>query len=137
MISKELFEKFADKIRDIHNDYSAREYNFEDNYIDFCLNYVDTLKLTKKGYNQYETLVNKSSVNTENIEIYLSNDCSGYEYWTKLQEESNYLHLTITFKENSTNITKHEEELLYWFMNEVSNKYDIILSKHERKRRLV
>ena len=136
MISKELFEKFAEKIRDIHNDYAQIDYNFEDNYIDFCLNYVDTLKLTKRGYNQYETLVNNSSANTENIEIYLNNDCSGFEYWTKLQKESNYLHLTITFKENSTSITDHEEDLLYCFMYEVSNRYDIILGKHERKRKI-
>ena len=71
----------------------------------------DTLVFNKKGYNSFYNYVDKLHLETDLFECWLSYDVSGYNYWSLDMEESNYLFLTIEFKQKNLS----ESDLEYVF----------------------
>lgn len=57
--------------------------------------FCDTLSLSKSEYSEMEKLLDKTKVKGKGFNVSAWNDCSGYEYWTKKQEENNYIQVTV------------------------------------------
>ena len=55
--------------------------------------HAETLKLSKAEYKAMEKRLRKS-YKGKGFEVYAWNDCSGYNYWTKKQQEDNYIMIT-------------------------------------------
>jgi hypothetical protein len=52
--------------------------------------------MSKKEYAAMEKDLNEYSIQGKGFQVYAWNDCSGYEYWTKQQEEDNYIQVTVS-----------------------------------------
>lgn len=74
---------------------------FMDTVVDYYGNLlpVDTLVFNKRGYEAWERIVNRFEYSSDEVYIYCSYDVSGYSYWTKCNNESNYMHICVTLKQ--------------------------------------
>ncbi len=57
--------------------------------------FTNSKDLTKTKYNEMENDVNNFEVKGDGFVVYAWIDDSGFEYWTKLQEEDNYIQITM------------------------------------------
>ena len=54
--------------------------------------------LCENDYNEAEKRINDFIIDTEEYEVYLWCDSSGFSYWSEQQEEPNYIQATVSFK---------------------------------------
>lgn len=97
----------------------------EDNFIDLSFNAIDTLRLTKTGYKKFERLC-ETSYCTENLYVCLSCDVSGYNYWSECQNESNYMRISVYYKDDEFNLTTEDVNDLYGILIDIACAYDVI-----------
>lgn len=50
--------------------------------------------MSKTEYNAMEKDINSFLIKGKGFEVYAWNDCSGYEYWSRDKNESNYIQIT-------------------------------------------
>lgn len=96
VLSREYLEELQEKL---YHDCIYAEAEEEINMSDITyllLDVINTLDLTRKGYDQFETICENSFVKSTNYEISIGYDGSGYDYWNVKQEEPNYVDYTIT-----------------------------------------
>lgn len=66
---------------------------------------------TKKEYTRLSKLIDKIDYKGNGWVVYGWYDVSGYNYWMKSQEETNYIQITISF--DSENVPESEIENIY------------------------
>lgn len=62
---------------------------------------TNSLDMTEAKYEAMESDINSFEIKGRGFVVYAWNDCSGYKYWTKQQEEDNYIQITIQIKRAS------------------------------------
>ena len=106
-----MLENIGQQIQTIHDVAKSHDY-YSDNceytndvtiYLDqirgFIGNFImfDTLVFNKRGYEAWEKLM-RTCLNTDIAFIHCSYDVSGYDYWTKLENQSNYMYVAVHLK---------------------------------------
>ena len=122
ILSREYLEEVREKI---YHDciYTEADHEINMNSISyFLLNAINTLKLTREGYSQFETICENSFIKSNNYEISIGYDVSGYDYWNIKQEEPNYIDYTITILHPLTDKDMQEiKEANREFLRELDN----------------
>lgn len=125
---RDVYSKLYAKLNNFHDEYFVID--FDESYgVDLRANFIDTLQLTEQGYNEFVKLASNHH-KTDNLDVFTAHDVSGYNYWTELQEETNYLHLTVALRDNCTNFTQADLDSIWDIMNDISREYDSIVYNH-------
>lgn len=132
-MTQEELDILKDKVREMYRRSCLTDFTrtrdfmyFTNANTDYGLDYdivVDTLFFNSRGYKAYENLASRMYT-TDNLVITMSIDYSGYNYWNKLQEESNYLILTIRYQPNHSTVTDRDLEGLDGILWELKNALD-------------
>lgn len=64
---------------------------------------------TKKQYKAVEKEIDNISIKGNGWELYAWHDVSGFNYWMKQQEETNYLQITIAFEKKTVLLSELPE----------------------------
>lgn len=125
---RDVYSKLYAKLNNFHDEYFVLD--FDESYgVDLRATFVDTLQLTEQGYNEFVKIASNHH-KTDNLDVFTSHDVSGYNYWTELQEETNYLHLTVALRDNCTNFTQADLDSIWDIMNDISREYDSIVANN-------
>ena len=125
---RDVYSKLYAKLNNFHDEYFVLD--FDESYgVDLRANFIDTLQLTEQGYNEFVELAS-NYFKTDNLDVFTAHDVSGYNYWTELQEETNYLHLTVALRDNCTNFTQADLDSVWDIMNDISREYDSIVANN-------
>lgn len=125
---RDVYSKLYAKLNNFHDEYFVLD--FDESYgVDLRATFVDTLRLTEQGYNEFVKLASNHH-KTDNLDVFTAHDVSGYNYWTELQEETNYLHLTVALRDNCTNFTQADLDSIWDIMNNISREYDSIVANN-------
>lgn len=65
--------------------------------------FTNSQTYSEKEYDAMEKAIEKNSVIGSGFEVYAWNDCSGYNYWTVKQNESNYIQITVHITDANAN----------------------------------
>lgn len=129
---EELYTGLFKVLETFTEDFYPMDYT-QDYGVDLRATFIDTLQLSKTGYRMFEKLADKV-FETPNFKVSTCCDVSGHNYWSCFQEESNYLHVSVGLKPNSTEYTQEDLDKLYDIFNDISREYDSIAYKHTLKK---
>lgn len=89
---------------------------------------VDTQVFNKRGYKRFEALCERLSLKTNDYELFVSYDVSGYSYWTKDMQESNYMCVVVHILNENGDFSKFKEDVEN-FMTNLHDEYIKLLSR--------
>lgn len=99
--------------------------DFDNNETDFRL-FAETIfikKMTKAKYKLMEKDLLKKCIKNKSYQIYAWNDSSGFEYWNRYENDTNYIQVTIYIKDlNLIDLKKLKDEVIE-FVDYFNNKY--------------
>ena len=126
-IGKELLREYIYTAEDFYAEVGVQSNGEPYNYIDFMDMHrgnVETLELTRKGYEEFEKVCEKEDYNRDygNFSVSVSYDVSGYDYWTLNMRESNYANLSVELKNE---LTQADKELIREISRKLSCDLDI------------
>jgi len=132
-MNKSEIERILKRVcADYELDFSADDQYFDiyvTNYNadSYGINHVDTQVFNKRGYERFERVMDNLQVRCSSYNFDVLYDVSGYEYWTKDMQESNYICISILIHNYDADFSKFEEDLDK-FISNVQEKYREILS---------
>lgn len=97
----------------------------EGKLIGISVNYVDTLQFDEETYNKWENFLDSIDIIKPTYQIYCSWDKSGYNFWNKNQEESNYTYIDIWL---SDDFEDKDIESLFYEINDILYRIDMFLN---------
>jgi hypothetical protein len=81
-------------------------------------------KMTEKEYNKMCKDINKFIKKGKGYEIYTWNDASSYKYWSRLENESNYIQISVSITDaNKLDIDQLKTDVIQTYIK-FHNKYD-------------
>ena len=128
-ITPEYMEEISEKIYS-ECIFVEAGYDIEENNVRYLLQgAINTLGLTKKGYNKFEDICENTEIKTNNYHLTVGYDVSGYNYWTVEQEETNYVDFNIEIlnpltDEDLKNIKEANRRLLQQ-LDDISSTYGL------------
>lgn len=97
----------------------------EGKLIGISVNYVDTLQFDEETYNKWEDFLDGIDIIKPTYQIYCSWDKSGYNFWNKNQEESNYTYINIWL---SDDFEDKDIESLFYDIDDILYHIDMFLN---------
>lgn len=97
----------------------------EGKLIGISINKVDTLQFDEETYNKWEDFLDGIDIIKPTYQIYCSWDKSGYNFWNKNQEESNYTYIDIWL---SDDFEDKDIENLFYEINDILYRIDMFLN---------
>lgn len=106
---------------------SDKEIDLKENEIYMFTNIRWGLNINEIEYNAVEKILIDSNLDYDTYSISFNFDGSSFDYWNRIMEEDNYIHVTITLKQNFDD-TDEILNLINFQVHHVLNKvYDIIV----------
>ena len=97
----------------------------EGKLIGISVNYVDTLQFDEETYNKWEDFLDGIDIIKPTYQIYCSWDKSGYNFWNKNQEESNYTYINIWL---SDDFEDKDIDNLFYEIDDILERIDLFLN---------
>jgi len=100
----------------------------------YGISHIDTAVFTKRGYKKFEELCNAVR-KYQGFTLCFSYDVSGYSYWTKDMEESNYVSAEIIITSEPEVNPEHLERALIDFITVFMRGYENIFNNKNNMRK--
>lgn len=95
---------------------------------------LDTTQLTKRGYRRFEGLADVTRV-YQGFTLSFSYDVSGYSYWTKDMQESNYIYANVEITSEDEVNPAHMENAMIDFICTFMRGYEAIYNNKSNIRK--
>ena len=129
LLKEEVGKKLSiEDIKEYFENYVQAEV-VDDDLID--LSFESYFATDKEDYEEIEKAIEEATDETDKFSVYVGTDVSGYDYWIKQQEEPNYIHLTLSLKEDIYESDLDDiERAIDTVENQVNEYYDFGMDEY-------